>query len=68
MPTAQVDVAPTLLRLAGIPTTPARLGLEIDGRSLMGALDNRAAPRPIVLEEHTKVTAPTPAAGSAAVS
>ena len=60
VPTAQIDVAPTLLRLAGIPTSPARLGRTIDGRSLLGALDNRAPPRPLVLEEHTKVTASDP--------
>ena len=60
VPTAQVDIAPTLLRLAGIPTTPARVGLEIDGRSLMGALDNRVAPRPLVLEEHSQVTRTDP--------
>ena len=28
VPTAQVDIAPTLLWLAGIPTTPDRVGLE----------------------------------------
>ena len=60
VPTAQVDIAPTLLRLADIPTTPARVGLEIDGRSLMGALDNQVAPRPIVLEEHSQVTETDP--------
>ncbi len=60
VPTAQVDIAPTLLRLAGIATTPARLGLEIDGRSLMGALDNQIAPRPLVLEQHSNVTRTDP--------
>ncbi len=55
-PTAQVDVAPTLLRLAGLPVTPGPLGAVIDGRSLLPALDNKVPARPIVLEEHTDVT------------
>jgi arylsulfatase A-like enzyme len=60
VPTAQVDVAPTLLQIAGIPNDPQSLGLRVDGRSLLGALDNEVSPRPIVLEEHTAVTPSDP--------
>jgi arylsulfatase A-like enzyme len=60
VPTAQVDLAPTLLHIAGISKDPQTLGLQVDGRSLLGALDNEAPPRPIVLEEHTPVTPADP--------
>jgi arylsulfatase A-like enzyme len=60
VPTAQVDVAPTLLQIAGLSNDPRSLGLRVDGRSLLGALDNRVSARPIVLEEHTEVTPSDP--------
>ena len=60
VPTAQVDVAPTLLQIAGIPNDPQTLGLQVDGRSLLGAIDNEVSPRPIVLEEHTPATPSDP--------
>ena len=60
VPTAQVDVAPTLLHIAGIPNDPQTLGLQVDGRSLLGAIDNEVSPRPIVLEEHTPATPSDP--------
>lgn len=57
--TAQIDVAPTLLEAAGIRPTRRRLGLAVDGRSLLDTLDG-APPRAIVLERHTRVTESDP--------
>jgi len=55
-----MDLAPTMLDLAGLSASPADLGIAIDGRSLVQAFDNIAAPRPVVLEDHADTTPTDP--------
>ena len=58
--TAQTDIAPTLLKLAGLTVAPEDLGRVVDGRNLMPSLQGDAPGRPILLEGHSPVTPTEP--------